>query len=133
MLALDGVLGVIDELPPFPGLQFLRLTRCRIADNDLHKLEKYSSLSILNLAGNAIMQMTELPSMARLRSLSLADNRVTEIPAFADRFPQLIHLDIRGNRVSTCASLSELSRLRAFECNREFQEKLARLLAVQKQ
>ncbi|KAJ3270404.1 Leucine-rich repeat-containing protein 23 [Terramyces sp. JEL0728] len=74
-------------------------------------IDKFKYLQHVNLAKNKLKDFT-VTSWPMLSFLNLNDNKLTENAAFED-FPEMLHLELRGNRMKTNPKLNlpKLQRL----------------------
>lgn len=76
----------------------------------LEGLGRFSSLSQLDLAGNAITDIGDLRVLLELRTLILDDNRVEDASALY-RLPELAILSLAGNSGLSCPGQGQLQSL----------------------
>lgn len=115
---LDLSTNNISNLPTTSFVLVSKLHELDLSGNDLSNIQLglfsfQTNLRVLNLASNNLKRInfdTFLPSMPHLHELSLYRNLIDDMDGFTNAmFPELRHLDIRGNPFN-CSYLAKFLR-----------------------
>ncbi|XP_053716193.1 protein phosphatase 1 regulatory subunit 42 [Synchiropus splendidus] len=133
-------IAVVEGLEQLTELKELRVENQRLAPGEkllfdpptLHSLAE--SLCILNISKNNIDQVRDLAVLKELQHFSASDNQLhnmKELESVCSRWPQLLHMDLRGNPVcktqkyrdrliTSCLRIQVLDGCEINETNRQF-------------
>ncbi|RYG93953.1 hypothetical protein EON65_58180, partial [archaeon] len=106
----DNQLQNLHGLPVLRSLKELILSSNHVSSCSLPELNKLINLEILDLSGNFITSLANIPFLINLRVFSVAYNRLTSLYNI-DMLPNLEELDIRGNPITQCREIDYL-----YEC-----------------
>nr|WP_288910747.1 DUF6543 domain-containing protein [uncultured Pseudomonas sp.] len=97
----------LEAITALPGLQALDLVRCglRLDEQGSAFLRAATALEDLRLSGNNCRELPDLPELAHLKELELANAGLDRVPALALALlarpsSDPIFLDLKGNRIS---------------------------------
>lgn len=94
-------------------VQELVLENCRSNEGKIEGLTSdFVNLEYLSLINVGLISIANLPKLAKLKKLELSDNRISAgLDVLAEKLPNLIHLDLSGNKLKDISTLEPLKKL----------------------
>ena len=97
-------------LPAFKCLTEINLSSNEFRDVDVSELVNLPNLLHLDMSGNYLNKLDNLPYLPSLETFSIAFNKISTLYGL-DGFPALQNLDVRGNSLTTVESFSSIQVL----------------------
>lgn len=94
---------------------FVRLRELDLSGNALSSLsflEPLKKLQCLNIKGNRLRAVDDLPTMPEMMKLNLADNLLENVEKTGKLFPNLVEIDVSGNRLSDAEQFKFVASLK---------------------
>ncbi|XP_046898667.1 acidic leucine-rich nuclear phosphoprotein 32 family member A [Hypomesus transpacificus] len=91
----------------------LVLDNCRSNEGKLEGLtEEFKDLEFLSTINVGLTSVVNLPKLSKLKKLELSDNRISGgLEAFAEKCPNLTHLNLSGNKIKDLSTIEPLKKL----------------------
>uniref|UniRef100_A0A8C4TMS9 Acidic leucine-rich nuclear phosphoprotein 32 family member n=1 Tax=Erpetoichthys calabaricus TaxID=27687 RepID=A0A8C4TMS9_ERPCA len=92
----------------------LVLDNCRSDDGKIVGLSAdFENLEFLSMINVNLLSVANLPKLPKLRKLELSDNRISGgLEVLAEKTPNLVHLNLSGNKIKDLSTLDPLVILR---------------------
>lgn len=94
---------------------FARLRELDLSGNALSSLsfiEPLKKLQCLDIKGNRLRAVDDLPTMPEMMKLNLADNLLENVEKTGKLFPNLVEIDVSGNRLSDAEQFKFVASLK---------------------